>query len=217
MRSILIILVLGLVACSGARETDKLLAKVWERDQSIREQMVMLTKAVTAEGRTDLIDSLIVTSETMERIDAENMGIINSLLRGGLPQHLSSDSYKTIWIVIDHAPLEKQERYLPLIEQMAQKGLIDADNYALLYDRIAMKQNRPQRYGSQAVQFGTPDNMSLYICPVQDAYALDSLRATVGLSPLADYLKQLTETQGIEAKFIPDMTVEQLNNLRYSM
>ena len=91
MRSILIILALGLVACSGARETDKLLAKVWESDQSIREQMVMLTKAVTAEGRTDLIDSLIVTSETMERIDAENMGIIDSLLRGGLPQHLSSD------------------------------------------------------------------------------------------------------------------------------
>ena len=79
-------------ACNNSKSTDELLAKVWESDQSIRQQMVELTKAVTTENRTDLIDSLISTSEQVERIDAENMAIVDSLLLNGLPQGLSAQS-----------------------------------------------------------------------------------------------------------------------------
>ena len=201
-------------ACNNSKSTDELLAKVWESDQSIRQQMVELTKAVTTENRTDLIDSLISTSEQVERIDAENMAIVDSLLLNGLPQGLSAQSYKTIWIVIDHSTLEKQVQYLPLIEKMATAGLIAPDEYAILFDRVAMKQNRPQRYGSQSVQFGRPDAMQLYIWPDENPAQLDSLRSEVGMSPIAEYLKTLTKTTGIEAKFDPAMTVEELNKIR---
>ena len=85
-------------------------------------------------------------------IDNENMAVVDSLLQQGLPEGLSAESYKTIWIVIDHASLEKQEQHLSHIEQMTLRGLVDRDNYAILFDRIAMKRNRPQRYGSQSVQ-----------------------------------------------------------------
>lgn len=201
-------------ACNNSKSTDELLAKVWESDQSIRQQMVELTKAVTTENRTDLIDSLISTSEQVERIDAENMAIVDSLLQNGLPQGLSAQSYKTIWIVIDHSTLEKQVQYLPLIEKMSTAGLIAPDEYAILFDRVAMKQNRPQRYGSQSVQFGRPDAMQLHIWPVENPIQLDSLRSEVGMSPIAEYLKTLTKTTGIEAKFDPTMTVEELNKIR---
>ena len=201
-------------ACNNSKSTDELLAKVWESDQSIRQQMVELTKAVTTENRTDLIDSLISTSEQVERIDAENMAIVDSLLLNGLPQGLSAQSYKTIWIVIDHSTLEKQVQYLPLIEKMATAGLIAPDEYAILFDRVAMKQNWPQRYGSQSVQFGGPDAMQLYIWPVEKPAQLDSLRSEVGMSPIAEYLKTITKTPGIEAKFDPAMTVEELNKIR---
>ena len=201
-------------ACNNSKSTDELLAKVWESDQSIRQQMVELTKAVTTENRTDLIDSLISTSEQVERIDAENMAIVDSLLLNGLPQGLSAQSYKTIWIVIDHSTLEKQVQYLPLIEKMATAGLIAHDEYAILFDRVAMKQNRPQRYGSQSIQFGGPDVMQLYLWPVENPIQLDSLRSGVGMSPIAEYLKTLTKTSGIEAKFDPTITVEELNKIR---
>lgn len=201
-------------ACNNSKSTDELLTKVWESDQSIRQQMVELTKAVTTENRTDLIDSLISTSGQVERIDAENMAIVDSLLQNGLPQGLSAQSYKTIWIVIDHSTLEKQVQYLPLIEKMSTAGLTAPDEYAILFDRVAMKQNRPQRYGSQSVQFGGPDAMQLYIWPVENPIQLDSLRSEVGMSPIAEYLKTLTKTTGIEAKFDPAMTVEELNKIR---
>ena len=212
---ILIPIVLLFVACGGGvRQTDKLLAEVWAKDQGLRRQMMELTKAVTIDGQEELIDSLVGVSEKLERIDAENMAIVDALLQQGLPEGLSAESYKTIWIVIDHAPLDRQVYYLPLIEQMATHRIIGKAEFATLYDRVAMKQNRPQRYGTQSVQFGTPESMQLFVWPVESPKILDSLRASVGVGPIADYILQLTTTTGIEAQYIPTLSVEELNKLR---
>ena len=214
MKRLLPIIAILFVACTTTKSTDEILAEVWAKDQTIRQQMLELTKAVTTEQRTDLIDSLIAVNEAVERIDEENMAVVDSILQQGLPKSLAEESYKTIWIVIDHASLEKQEQYLPLIEQMSIGGQIGQDEYATLFDRVAMKRNRPQRYGSQAVQFGSPDNMQLYIWPVENPAGLDSLRLSVGMNPLADYLKQLTKTTALEAKYDPTLTIDQINSLR---
>lgn len=214
MRNLFLFVALLFVACGAPQTTDRMLAEVWQRDQAIREQMMELTRAVTVDGRMELVDSLLATNEAMDRIDAENMAVVDDLLAEGLPVGLSADSYQTIWIVIDHASQEKQEQYLPLVEQMAEGELIGHDEYATLFDRVAMKQNRPQRYGTQSVQFGMPEAMQLYLWPVECPELLDSLRASIGLSPIAEYLEVLTRTAGIEAKFDSQMTVEKLNALR---
>ena len=210
-----ILTMLLLTACNSSNSADKLLAEVWYKDQYVRLQMQELTKAVNNDGNAELIDSLVVLSENIERIDKENIAVIDSLLQQGLPKGLSEESYKTIWIVIDHASLEKQKQYLSIIEKMSSEGLIDVDNYAILFDRIAMKQNRPQRYGSQSVQFGTPGNMHLYIWPVENAESLDSLRATVGMESILKYLEQLTEYLGIDAQYVPLLTVDEINKMRF--
>ena len=210
-----ILTMLLLTACNSPNSADKLLAEVWYKGQYVRLQMQGLTKAVNNDGNAELIDSLIVLSENIERIDKENIAVIDSLLQQGLPKGLSEESYKTIWIVIDHASLEKQKQYLSIIEKMSSEGLIDVDSYAILFDRIAMKQNRPQRYGSQSVQFGTPGNMQLYIWPVENAESLDSLRATVGMESILKYLEQLTEYLGIDAQYVPQLTVDEINKMRF--
>ena len=135
-------------------------------------------------------------------------------MKSGLPQGLSEESYKTIWIVIDHAPLEKQEQYLPLVEQMATEGYIGLDEYAILYDRVAMGKNSPQRYGSQLVQFGDAEAMQLYVWPIEDVEKLDSLRNTVGMSSFNKYLKHIEETMGITPVYDTTLTIEALNKMR---
>ena len=214
MRGVVIILLTFLAACNSNKSTDAILAEVWDRDQSIRQQMIELTKAVTVDGRTELVDSLIDTSEAVNLIDAKNMSIVDSIMNKGLGLNLTPQSYKTIWIVIDHASLDKQEQYLPLMEKWSQDGLIGKDEYAVLYDRVAMKNNRPQRYGSQTVQFGINNNTQLYVYPVENPNLLDSLRASVGLSSMADYLELLTKTTGIDAKYNPEISIEQLNTMQ---
>lgn len=214
MKRLISIFVLLLLACNSTKTTDSLLAGVWEKDQSIRLRLAELTKAVSVEGRTDLIDSLVSVVDEQQRIDEENMAVVDSLLQRGLPAGLSAESYKTIWIVIDHASLEKQEQYLPIVEQMSLEGLIDKDEYAILCDRVAMKQNRPQRYGSQVVQFGSVDALQLYLWPVENPAELDSLRASVVLSPIAEYLSKVSEESGIEVIYEPTITVEEINTMR---
>lgn len=203
-----------IMGCATTKSTDKLLAEVWNDDQQPRHQLVELTKAVTVEGCTGLIDSLILVNDIVERNDAKNIKVVDKILKSGLPQGLSEESYKTIWIVIDHAPLEKQEQYLPLVEQMATEGYVGVDEYAILYDRVAMGQNRLQRYGSQLVQFGAVDAQKLYVWPIEDGAKVDSLRNTVGMSPFSDYLKDIEETTGITPIYDSSLTIEELNKIR---
>ena len=203
-----------IMGCTTTKSTDKLLAEVWNDDQQPRHQLVELTKAVTVEGRTELIDSLIRVNDIVERNDAKNIKVVDKILKSGLPQGLSEESYKTIWIVIDHAPLEKQEQYLPLVEQMATEGYVGVDEYAILYDRVAMGQNRHQRYGSQLVQFGAVDAQKLYVWPIEDGAKVDSLRNTVGMSPFSDYLKDIEEATGITPIYDSTLTIEELNKMR---
>ena len=214
MKKLIVALSIFLVACSTLKSTDTLLKEVWNDDQQPRQQMLKLTKAVTVEGRTELVDSLILVNEIVERNDARNIKVVDKILKRGLPQGLSEESYKTIWIVIDHAPLEKQEQYLPLVEQMANASYIGLDEYAILYDRVAMGQNHPQRYGSQLVQFGNADNLQLYVWPIEDAEKLDSLRNSVGMSSFYNYLKHIEETMGITPVHNTTLSIEELNKMR---
>ena len=214
MKKLIVALSIFLVACSTLKSTDTLLKEVWNDDQQPRQQMLKLTKAVTVDGRTEFIDSLILVNEIVERNDARNIKVVDKILKRGLPQGLSEESYKTIWIVIDHAPLEKQEQYLPLVEQMANASYIGLDEYAILYDRVAMGQNRPQRYGSQIVQFGNADNLQLYVWPIEDAEKLDSLRNAVGMSSFYNYLKLIEETMGVTPVHNTTLSIEELNKMR---
>ena len=214
MRKLIVVFSIFLVACSALKSTDTLLKEVWNDDQQPRQQMLKLTKTVTVDGRTELIDSLILVNEIVERNDARNIKVVDKILKRGLPQGLSEESYKSIWIVIDHAPLEKQEQYLPLVEQMANASYIGLDEYAILYDRVAMGQNRPQRYGSQIVQFGNADNLQLYVWPIEDAEKLDSLRNAVGMSSFYNYLKLIEETMGVTPVHNTTLSIEELNKIR---
>ena len=56
--------------------------------------------------------------------------------------------------------------------------------------------------------------MQLYVYPVENPNLLDSLRASVGLSSMADYLELLTKTTGIDAKYNPEISIEQLNTMQ---
>lgn len=91
----------------------------------------------------------------------------------------------TAWLVIQHAPLEKQVQYFPMIEEAAQKGEIRRSDWALLLDRIRMRQGQPQVYGSQIVR--DPNNGQWMLHPVEDEANVNKRRAEIGLEPLEDY------------------------------
>ena len=57
---------------------------------------------------------------------------------------------QTLWLVIQHASLDIQQKYLPLLAKSVEKGESDGWNLAFLEDRILLRKGEKQKYGTQA-------------------------------------------------------------------
>ncbi len=91
----------------------------------------------------------------------------------------------TAFLVIQHADLTIQEKYLPLISKAADEGEVRWSAVALLVDRVRMRKGEKQIYGSQLntdKATGQP-----FFAPIENPHKIDSVRATVGLGPLQEY------------------------------
>jgi hypothetical protein len=90
--------------------------------------------------------------------------------------------------VVQHAELDYQKKYLPLIkEAVAQKEARGSD-LAMLEDRILTREGKNQIYGTQVRLNQKTELMELY--PIENEGNVDARRAAVGLEPLALYLKK---------------------------
>lgn len=99
-----------------------------------------------------------------------------------------------IWLIIQHAPLEKQEQYFPLIDEAAKNGELDKSAWALLVDRIRMDKGQAQLYGSQVVSDPATGKWKFHT--IEDEANVNKRRAEVGLGPLEEYAKRM----GVEWK-----------------
>ena len=54
------------------------------------------------------------------------------------------------FLIIQHSNIEQWRRFVPILEPLALAGEVDGEDYGLMYDRLAVNEGRPQRYGSQA-------------------------------------------------------------------
>lgn len=135
------------------------------------DQMKALWKKI---GRLDSIDLIKVTA------------ILDK--HGWLgPDSIGPRGTQTLFLVIQHADLKVQEKYIQGLRDAVKKGNGFPDELALMEDRVAMREGKKQIYGSQIGM----DNKTgkAYIFPIEDEANVDKRRASVGLEPLKDYVK----------------------------
>ena len=53
------------------------------------------------------------------------------------------------FLIVQHGNLEMWRRFVPVLEPLVAAGEVDGSQYGLMYDRLAVHENRPQRYGTQ--------------------------------------------------------------------
>jgi hypothetical protein len=100
---------------------------------------------------------------------------------------VGADASLAAFLIIQHSDYEYQKKYFPLIKEAEKKKQIDPGDVALLEDRILMREGKKQIYGTQLMWNKNTGKYELY--PVEDEEHLDLLRASVGLQPIAEYLK----------------------------
>ena len=93
---------------------------------------------------------------------------------------------QTCFLVIQHSDSATQVKYLPIMQKSVEQGESAATDFALLQDRVLMRQGKKQIYGSQVV-FDKQGNNIFY--PMEDEKNVNLRRAKVGLQPLEEYAK----------------------------
>jgi hypothetical protein len=114
-----------------------------------------------------------------------------------------------IFLVIQHADLEYQVKYLPMMREAVKAGNARGSSLALLEDRVALRQGKRQIYGSQIGR--DPETNEHFVLPLDDPIHVDERRTEVGLPPLADYVKRWEIDWDPEAylKILPDLEAKQ--------
>ncbi|QHS58476.1 DUF6624 domain-containing protein [Chitinophaga agri] len=92
----------------------------------------------------------------------------------------------TLFMVIQHAGIQAQDKYLPVMRAAAANGKAALKSLALLEDRVALHHGKRQLYGSQVIWDMRTNHYQ--VAPLEDPEQVDKRRATMGLPSMAEYL-----------------------------
>ncbi|WP_300487129.1 DUF6624 domain-containing protein [Flavobacterium sp.] len=102
------------------------------------------------------------------------------------PDEVGEEENRTLFLVVQHADLPVQEKYLPMMRKAVIDKKAKSSSLALLEDRVALRQGKKQIYGSQ-IAWDMKNNRN-YILPLEDPDNVDKRRAKMGLPPLTEYI-----------------------------
>ena len=123
----------------------------------------------------------------MEAVHSNNAERLNEIVSeyGWPDEHIvGQDGAEAAWFIVQHAigfP-DFQRKCLSLIKRSADKGSAPRWHAAYLEDRIAMQEDRPQRYGTQWLD--DPQDGRIRPWKLADKDRVDEWRAEASLEPL---------------------------------
>jgi hypothetical protein len=130
--------------------------------------------------------------EQQNAIDRANMSRLEQMVKKygwpGITQ-VGEAASSAAFLILQHAGIDEQRRYFPVFKAAVAQRNARADQAAMLEDRILLREGKKQVYGTQ-VRSGPDTGGKLVLHPIEDERNVDVRRASVGLPPLAEYLKE---------------------------
>ena len=160
------------------------LEKIYDSDQNIRSQYRIAQKAKGFDDRE--VYNLGIQMNKIDSINTERVLKILEVHGWVGKSVVGSKASQALFLVLQHASLETQNKYLPMMREAANNNEASLSSVALLEDRVALREGRHQIYGSQIAAH--PVTNEFYILPLQDPDHVDERRATMKLGPLKDYV-----------------------------
>jgi len=160
------------------------LEEIYVRDQTLRQ---LYREAEEKFGEDS--DEMDYFRALMNREDRANENEVMAILdeRGWVGMStVGGKANIALFLVVQHAPLEVQEKYLPLMEESVEQGESSGRHLAMLQDRVLMRTGKPQVFGSQVVRNPETGKEELY--ELSDPEKVNERRAAIGLGPLEEYL-----------------------------
>ena len=138
------------------------ITRLYTRDQSVR-----LDKTVGPDAWT--------------AVDRELRGSLERIFtQYGVPTYalVGPEAASQFAIMIQHQPPEFRRKVLPKLKANVDAGQGDAEVYAMMYDRAASDEGRPQRYGENFVC--DDQHPDMHPAPIEDDAHVNERRAAIG-------------------------------------
>lgn len=167
---------------------DKALAaqldSLYKEDQQYRIAVGKLKKEGAPKRSVDSLTAILKQADSSNLVFVEQLIAKHGWITPGQAGFMGTQA---VFLVIQHADLQTQKKYYPMIKQAEKDGNILSSNVAILEDRIAVREGKPQPYGSQGHY--DAEKKKTYVYPLKDLNNLDSLRKSMGLQPMKEYIK----------------------------
>jgi hypothetical protein len=171
-------------------ELQKQLIEMGKEDQKYRAEMEELSDKINGPDKDKWMPQWIKIVEAQNALDKKLLTQLEAIIA----QHdwptislVGKEASGVAFLIIQHADLEYQKKYFPLLKEAADKNEARKLEVAMLEDRIRMREGKPQLYGSQLRTNEQTGKLELY--PIEDEESVDKRRVAVGLMPLKEYLK----------------------------
>lgn len=167
---------------------------IYQLDQSYRRQIGEIEDEYGRES-----DEMKAHWELIQETDSINLIKIKNILnaRGWLGSNvIGNQGNSTLFLVIQHANLETQLEYLPMMREAVKQDNASASSLALLEDRVALRQGNRQIYGSQIGR--DPETGEYFVSPLIEPEKVNERRAEVGLGTIEDYINNWDMTWDLE-------------------
>lgn len=164
------------------------LLQLMERDQAGRLEIEALEKELGPEA-----PRVKALWDEQREIDKQNLERLRQIVaeRGWPGQSLvGARAAMGAFLIVQHADLDAQREYLPIIRAAAEAGELQGQAVAFLEDRVLLAEGRKQVYGTQVKR--NASNGQFEPLPIEDEANVDARRAARGMSPLEEYLRNLS-------------------------
>jgi hypothetical protein len=141
----------------------------------------------------------------MSSVDSAHTARIREILAThGWPgvSRVGAEAANAAFLLVQHTPDNALQAQALRMMQAAPPGDVPLPDLALLTDRVRVRQGLPQLYGSQ---FSAVDGRWI-ADPIEDVARLDERRASMGLPPMAEYIRLIAEMTGGAEVVVPGWT-----------
>ena len=172
---------------------DELLKQMVKVDQFIlKTQHLPEENYSSIEDKNNIIAKLKKEADTQQKFHTDKLKEV--IKRYGWPKISEAGELadQNAWLIVQHSDYDVafQKEALSILEKLLEKGDTSKSNFAYLYDRVAVNENRLQKFGTQG---GCIGKGKWEPRPVENPELLDKLRAEMGLEPMEDYKKRFKD------------------------
>lgn len=135
---------------SPAGDDRTRLERMGQLDQAGRQVIVDLDFSRIPE--TERLAAVRAAGAVIETVDQENQAALLAMVPAEgwfLKSRYGAAASAAAFHIVQHSDATLWRRFLPVLEPLAASGEIDRQSYAMMYDRLATSEGRPQRYGTQ--------------------------------------------------------------------